>query len=545
MTFGSFRKAADFIILSAGWRRRAIAFFAGAAGALALAPVDFFPAMLLPMMAAVWLIDGVAASGPAGAGVLFAEMRQAAGAGWWLGFGFFTAGLWWIGIAMLVDADQFAWAIPLAVLGLPAVLACFPAFGFALARALWSPRAARLLALAFGLGASEWARGFVATGFPWNEWGMALGGNLALAQIASLFGLYGLNFIAVVIFAAPALLIDARRAGRCGSPALVPALCLAALVCIGIYGALRLSHGHVENVAGARLRIMQPNIPEGPEFRPENKDKILDRYLSLSDRATSPQSTGIADVTHLIWPESAFPFILSRDASAMQRIQSFLGPKAILLTGAARMSVGEKGQRPTFYNSIEAIDQPRGIFAQYDKTHLVPFGEYLPLGGWFERMGLRNLVPVPGGFTPGASGKRMTIPGLPALSGLVCYEAVFPGEVTDHGLAVDRPGLLLNVSEDSWYGRSSGPYQHFAQARLRAIEEGLPLIRAANTGISAIVDPYGRVLSSLPLGAEGVLDGALPKALAATPFAKWPFAGPLSFLLLSLAGAMAGRLKSA
>ena len=210
MTFSAARRAAEFVILSAGWRRRLIAFAAGAVGALALAPVDFFPAMLAPMTIAVWLIDGAAMGKPGreGKAPALAELKMAAGAGWWLGFGYFTAGLWWLGSAMLVDADDFAWAAPFASLGLPAVLAAFPAVGFALARALWRPGSPRILALGVGLGATEWLRGHVATGFPWNEFGMALGGNIALGQIASLIGLYGLNFMAIPIFAAPALLID-------------------------------------------------------------------------------------------------------------------------------------------------------------------------------------------------------------------------------------------------------------------------------------------------------------------------------------------------
>lgn len=543
MTFNAFGKAADLVILSSGWRRRGIAFLAGAVGALAMAPVDFFPAMLVPMMVAVWLIDGIAAGSASGRAFPLTEAREAACAGWWLGFGYFTAGLWWLGAAMLVDADQFAWAIPLACLGLPAVLACFTAGGFAAARLLWSPGPVRLLALATGIGGFEWLRGHVATGFPWNEFGMALGGNLVLAQSASMVGLYGLNFIAVVLFAAPALLRDPPSRQRFRGGAFVVKLCLAAFVVLGVFGAIRLSGGPVENVPGVKLRLMQPNLRQDKFFSPENKDKILDRYLSLSDRATSPQTTGIADVTHLVWPESAFPFILARDAEALARISKFLGPKAILMTGAARMIPAARGEPPVFYNSIEAMDQARGIFADYDKVHLVPFGEYLPFDGILRRLGLRNLVHIPGGFSPGPTGRLMTIPGLPPIAALVCYEAAFSGEVVPPG--GERPGALLNVSDDGWYGDTAGPYQHFSQARLRAIEEGLPLVRAATTGITAFVDPYGRVVSSLPLGVEGVLDGGLPKSIAATPFARWPLAAPLGLFILALAGALAGRTRAA
>jgi len=548
LTFAAGRKAADLVILSSGWRRNAVAFAAGACGALALAPFNIVPAMLIPMTIAVWLIDGASASGSSpksGAGLFWSEVKDAAVAGWWLGFGYFTAGLWWLGSALLVEADQFAWAVPLASLGLPAVLALFTAAGFALSRLLWSPGAARILALGAGLGASEWLRGVAATGFPWNNFGMALGGNLVMAQAASLIGLHGLTFLTVVAFAAPGLLIDAPPGGPGGRRRFwglgaTPAACAAAMAALGLFGAARLASGHVGDAPGVQLRVMQPNIAEGPAFRPENKTAILDHYLSLSDRATSPQITGVADVTHLIWPESAFPFILSRDAEAMGRIASFLGSKTILITGAARF---EEGLR-AYYNSVQAIDHEGGILATYDKIHLVPFGEYLPFGGFLERLGLRRLVHIPGGFEPGGPRKYMSVPGLPLISALVCYEAVFPGEVTLHGETVERPGLLLNLSEDSWYGNTPGPYQHFAQARLRAIEEGLPLVRAANTGVSGIVDPYGRVTASLPLGVEGVLDGRLPLPIPATVFAKWPLAGPLSLLMAALLGAMIGRWRA-
>jgi apolipoprotein N-acyltransferase len=439
---------------------------------------------------------------------------------------------------MLVDADQFAWAIPLACLGLPAVLACFTAAGFATAQLLWSAGPARLFALAACLGGAEWLRGLVATGFPWNELGMALGGNLALAQTASIVGLYGLNFVAIALFAAPALLRDPPL-GRLRRPGVVVAAILAAFALLGGFGLARLSRGPVDTVAGVKIRLMQPNLKQDEFFSPENKDKILDRYLSLSDRATSPQTTGVADVTHLLWPESAFPFILARDAAALGRIQAALGPKTILITGAARMVPGPAG-RNVFHNSIEAIDRTRGVFADYDKVHLVPFGEYLPFDDLLRRLGLRNLVHVPGGFTPGAQGRPMSIPGLPPVSALVCYEALFPGEVVPRG--GERPGLLLNVSDDSWYGETAGPWQHFSQARLRAVEEGLPLVRVATNGVSAFVDPYGRVIASLPVGVADVLDGSLPKPIAATPFAQWPLAGPFGLLALCLAIALTGRL---
>ena len=537
------------IILAWGWQRRLYAFLAGAVGALAMSPIDLFPAMLVPMTVGVWLLDGsVRAADGALAPSRFSGLRDAAAAGWWLGFGYFVAGLWWLGAAFLVEADQFAWALPLGVLGLPAVLAVFPALGFAIARLLWSSGASRILALALGLGASEWLRSHVLTGFPWNTLGMALGGNLVLGQAASFMGLYGLTVLSVAIFAAPATLAD-----KTGLPAdrrrhAPLALAVLSLLALAGFGMVRLARGPTEFQAGVKLRILQPNLPQDEKFRSDRKDEILDHYLSVSDRATSPQRSGIADVTHLVWPESAFPFILSRDPLALARIGKALGPNTVLITGAARAEPAGRSALPgefrvNYFNAIQVIGQGGAILDSTDKVHLVPFGEYLPLQGLLEKLHLRQFVHIPGGFEPGDHLRRLAVPGLPPVAPLICYEVIFPGEVMPANALAERPGLMLNVTNDGWFGTTAGPYQHFAQARLRAIEEGLPLVRSANTGISAVVDPYGRVLSSLPLGVEGVLDEALPKGIPPTLFAKYPWAGFLILMFLSFIASSLGKWR--
>jgi apolipoprotein N-acyltransferase len=467
--------------------------------------------------------------------------------GWWLGFGFFVAGLWWLGDAFLVEADRFAWAMPLGVLGLPAVLAFFPAFGFAVARLLWGPGSARILALAAGLGLSEWLRGHLFTGFPWNLFGMALGGNLVLAQAASLVGIYGLTLIGIPLFAAPATLVDRRPGQRSRWPTYAAAAALAALA---LFGALRLGLGGDPGyVPGVKLRIMQPNLSQDAKFRPEYRDAIVERYLSLSDRATSPQSTGLIDVTHLIWPESAFPFILGRDVQALSRIGSALPPRTTLITGAARMEA--PGLRPPpgnapVYNSVQVVASGGAIIDSSDKAHLVPFGEYLPFSAVLNGIGLRQFVSIPGGFESAMRRKALNVPGLPLVSPLICYEAIFSGEVMPQiwpAGSDKRAGLLLNVTNDGWFGRYVGPHQHFAQARLRSIEEGLPLVRAANTGISAIVDAYGRVLGELPVGVDGVLDGKLPSRIEPTLFARYGNLSAFGIFMLMLTAVIVARFR--
>jgi apolipoprotein N-acyltransferase len=262
--------------------------------------------------------------------------------------------------------------------------------------------------------------------------------------------------------------------------------------------------------------------------------------VALSSRATSVHATGLTDVTHLIWPESAFPFFLTREAEALAQIDKLLPPGTILITGAVRAPETVPTDAITrAYNSIYVLDHDATILSIYDKVHLVPFGEYLPFQDVLERLGLTQLVAVKGGFIPGDRRRAIAVPRAPHMLPLVCYEAIFPGQTVPRG---ERPGWMLNLTNDGWFGRSPGPYQHLQQARIRTIEEGLPLVRAANTGISAVIDPVGRVLASLPLGTEGVLDAPLPRALAPTPYARWGD-GPAG-LLIAAALALVLQVRS-
>lgn len=547
---------AQTIVLSAGWRRRGVAALAGACGGLAMAPVNAWPALVIPMTAAVWLIDGSAHAEPGGGlsgRAVWASVRAAAGAGWCWGFGYFVANLWWLGSAFLAEPEKFAWALPFGVFGLPAYLALFPALGFAAARLLWGGGWGRLFTLAACLTGAEWLRGTVLTGFPWGEYGMALGGTLVLGQAASLVGEHGLTVLAVLFAAAPATLCDPRGppgrgwSWRRGAPALAASAGLAALAAFGL---LRLSGGTDAAVPGVRLRIVQPNAAVDADFSYARRNDILNHYLVLSDRATSPTTSGLADVTHLIWPESPFPFILSREADLLASLGAALPTRTTLVTGAARRDDGERDasgrSRPLFFNAVQVVASGGTILDSYDKVHLVPFGEYVPWERLLRRLGVQNFVSLPGGFEAGRTRRLLDVPGLPPVAAVVCYEAIFSGEVVprDARGRRRRPGLLLNVTDDGWFGVTPGPYQHFAQVRLRAIEEGLPLVRAANTGISAIVDPHGRVTGQVPLGAEAVLDSPLPAALPATPFARFGNAVPLAGTVLALLIGIAARRRA-
>jgi apolipoprotein N-acyltransferase len=497
------------VVLAWGWRRAAIAFGAGAASALSMAPANVWPILFVTFPLLVWLLDG------AGAG-RFGGALAAAAIGWCFGFGYFLAGLYWIGNAFLVDAKVFGWLLPFAVTLLPAGLALFTALGTVLARLLWTRGATRILALAGAMTAAEWLRGHVLTGFPWNTYGYALTAPLALAQSVALFGIWGLTFLTVAIAASPAVLADER--GETRRPWLAPAAGIGVLLALTAYGALRLAAHPTTYVAGVHLRIMQPALQQDEKFNYASKGDVMRRYLALSDRAAGPQAMGMQDVTHLIWPESAFPFFLTREADALAQIAALLPDKAVLITGGVRAAEpGPDGRITRAYNSIYVVAHDGSILSFYDKIHLVPFGEYLPFQDLLERLGFSQLTQVQGGFLAGDRRRIIPVPGAPPFLPLICYEIIFPGEIVPAG---ERPSWLVNVTNDGWFGDSPGPYQHFQQARVRAIEEGLPLVRAANTGISAVVDPLGRVMKSLPLGSDGVLDAALPQPLDRTFYAR-------------------------
>ena len=507
---GRLRVAGLSIILAWGWKRAAIALLAGALSVFAMAPFNAWPVLFVTFPVVIWLIDG------AGAGRL-RGLPAAAIAGWWFGLGYFIPGLYWIGYAFMVDPSTFGWLMPFAVLGLPAYLALFTAFGFALARLLWTRDASRIIALAASLTVSEWLRGAVLTGFPWNTFGYALSEPLALAQAFSLIGLWGMTFLTVAIFASPAVLIDGRSRGR--APWRLPAAALAILIAMGIFGGLRLSRHPTHMVAKVKLRIMQPNLEQDAKFNYSAKAEVMHRYLTLSDRASGPDSNGVRDASILIWPESAFPFFLTRESDAMAQIANFLPKGTVLITGSVRAPDVPPGMRITrAYNSVYVIDHDGNILSVYDKLHLVPFGEYLPFQSLMEKLGFEQLTKVQGGFIPGVVRETMKIPNAPRVLPLICYEAIFPDTVARRE---DRPGWIVNLTNDGWFGISTGPHQHFEQARMRSVEQGLPLVRAANTGISAVIDPVGRVAARLGLGIEGVLDSSLPVALPPTFYARF------------------------
>jgi apolipoprotein N-acyltransferase len=479
-----------------------------------LPPVHFWPALL------------------AFAGLLHvlrrAERRRDAFAlGWCFGFGHFLAGLYWIAIAFFTDAERFgALAIP-AVLLLCAGFALYPAIAtWLVALRRWQSIGAAALALAVVWTLAEMLRGQLLGGFPWNLIGYAFASPAGISQLAAVTGIWGLSFAAVLIGALPAALLEPGP--RRWRPVAV-AIAIPALLWVG--GAIRLAGAEADLVEGVELRLVQGNVAQHHKWQPELRARWFGRHLELS----AEQPDGI---THVVWPESATPYALEQEPEARRLIGQVVPAGGLLLTGGERFDLAS--EPPRAWNSLFVLDDAGQVVARYDKHDLVPFGEFLPFRGVLGQIGLETLTRGSLDFHSGPGRETIQLPGLPPFSPLICYEVIFPGDVVAPGA---RPDWLLNVTNDAWFGRSSGPYQHLAMARMRALEEGVPLVRSANTGISAVIDPWGRIQARLDLGVRDVLDAELPEPLEQrTPYARlrpWPIV-----LLLAIAGCIMAWLES-
>lgn len=529
---GRATQAADYLFVLSGWRRFLAAFGLGLVSVLAQPPFEMIVVLVFTLPALVWLLDGTGEPTKEN----WRAARAAAAIGWWFGFGYFFASLYWIGEAFLVEAETFGWMLPFAVTGLPAGLGLFTALAFGLARCFWGRGATRVLVLAIAWALAEWLRGHILTGFPWNLPGQVAATSDALMQGAALFGVYGLTFILLLVFLSAAAfdprvkLKDASyswKSDEVGRPVLLAYL---TLILLWVGGVLRLAGSEEAYVDNMALRLVQPNVEQTAKWVPENRQEILGLFLRMSDEAPreGPRPT------HILWPESAIPFLVDREPVIRAAISRILSPDGVLMLGSVRgepdpAQTLSPNSRPVmqFYNSFYVMGADGEIRATYDKAHLVPFGEYLPLQNVLEAIGLQQLTRLRGGYEEGPGAATLEVPGAPPVGPLICYEIIFPGKT----VGTTRPGWLANVTNDAWFGQSAGPYQHLAQARLRAVEQGLPVARAANTGISAMIDPYGRLLSSIALNKAGILDTRLPQALTPTLYAR---IGDLLFFALIL-----------
>lgn len=492
------------IILLSGTSRAFVGFLAGLLAMFTQAPFGVFAAAFVSFPILVWLIDGVAPHPNEG---LLRRLLPAASIGWSFGFGYFLGGLWWLGNALLVEADVFAWALPLAVIGLPAFLALFYAFAVLIARCFWSDGVGRIAALAVGFGLAEWLRSFVFTGFPWNAIGYAAMPMPLMMQSASVVNLATINMLAVFVFAGPAL-VGTGRDARIGLGAAVALF--AAHIGFGYY---RLSlPAPVPSEPPLTVRLVQPVIDQAKKIDDRERAAIFEQHLALTAAPAEPEGKR-PDI--VVWPETSIPFILTDNPDALTRIADVLEEGQILVTGAVRTEDAGAGLPPRYYNSIYVIDGRGQIVGAADKVHLVPFGEYLPFEQLLSSWGLSSVAAsMPGGFSAARSRSLLTLPGGRTLYPLICYEAIFPDEIDGSGRLADA---LLNVTNDAWFGDTPGPRQHFHQAQLRAVESGTPMIRSANSGISAIIDARGVLVVGLGYNYKGVVDTTLPgKMITAT-----------------------------
>lgn len=490
----------------APWRRRGLLVLAGMMAAAALPPLHLVPLLWLALPVLLWLAD--------------ADPRpsRAFAAGWWFGLGHFAAGLYWVSHALLIEPLRHGWLVPFALVGLGGGLGIFTGLA-ALATRLAPRGAARVLAFAAAWTGMEWLRGWMLTGFPWNLVATVWMPSDAMLQAVSSVGAYGLGLLTVAAAGMPALLgwAPPRRAVAWVAGG------LAGLAAVWVGGAARLAGAEAGDVPGVVLRLVQPAIAQSSKWNPELRLRHLQEQVAMSRVA------GFERVTHVVWAETAAPFFLDLDDNARAIAAQAAPPGGALITGAPRRT--PPGEEFRIWNSLFGIDAAGRVVGLYDKVHLVPFGEYVPL-----RMiipaGVEKLTVGSVDFTPGPRRMSVAVPGAPSFSPLICYEIVFPTEVLPDGA---RPRWIVNLTNDGWFGISAGPYQHYAAARLRAAEEGLPVVRVANTGISAVIDPFGRERVRLGLGEQGVIDAALPEALPPTPFARWGNLLPLALAAATFA----------
>ncbi len=497
----------------------AIAFISGLLSVLALPPFNIWPILFITIPILISLIDRFtyiedisSTQQPNNKNKIPRQKRwNIALVGWFFGFGYFFAGLYWMGIAFLVEADRFAALMPFAITIMPAGLALFYALATSIAAAMWTKGAPRIIALALGFAIAEWLRGNILTGLPWNAIAYGLIVNDGFLQLTSIVGLYGMNFFTVLFFSIPVVFLKLNLKRLTKIDYIIAFGTLTIMITGATWGYLRLNQTETKYVKNVRLRIVQPNISQKDKANPSKYPWIFSQLIKYSKQETSSDDK----VTHIIWPEVAVPALLARDQTKRRAIADLLPKDVKLITGSFRIEQGKK--RNKVYNSLMVFNEFAAIEAVYDKIHLVPFGEYLPFQEVLENLGFEQLTRVHGGFEAGKGKRYLELSNAPAVSPLICYEIVFPGNVIEDEA---RPGWLLNITNDAWFGQSTGPYQHFHQTRSRAVEEGLPVVRVANTGISAVIDPLGRVLKSINLSQAGAFNYNLPKAMEKTVYAK-------------------------
>lgn len=489
-----------------GPKKYAVAFILGALMTLSTPPIGAFFVLLLCVPGLIWLTQHSKTK------------TETFLTGWAFGAGYFIFGLYWVSFALFVDIQQFWWVLPFSAILGPAVVALYYALVPLLVWRYRKNSTAYALMFVAAWALIEWVRGHAFTGFPWNLPGYTWDHVLPVMQASAAVGIYGVTLLTLLWAALPAL-------GKKFAP-----LLLISFLFVAGAGMVRLALHPTMQLGDNTVRIVQPNIPESLKWSRTDLHINFMHTLGLSSQPTQLKQP----LTFIVWPETSLMPDQLPSPMTMQLYKTNLPKGSTALLGSLRVADGQ------FYNSVTVIDPHMKVLGNYNKHHLVPFGEYMPFRKYLNMTPIGNRVAdVIGDFTRGPGVTTLTVgDALPRPSPLICYEAIFPGAVarTD-----DRPDWLVNVTNDGWYGKTVGPHQHFESARVRAVEEGLPLVRAANTGISATIDPLGRIIGLEPLGKTGVVDTVLPAPLPPTLYAR--FGDTLFFLMLVLMGIFGETLK--
>ncbi|MBL4640086.1 MAG: apolipoprotein N-acyltransferase [Kordiimonadaceae bacterium] len=480
-----------------------LAFVLGALLSQAFAPTNFFPAVFIALPVALLMLDRARIG------------KQAFAHGWWFGFGFFAVGLSWIAYSFTQQQNVPAALAPFAVLALAAIMAVFPALAFWTTWRLKVGSVAKVCIFAAAWTLFEIARGFLFTGFPWHLLGAVWAEWLPVAQTAYWITVYGLSFLTIVSASAFVLFLQLRPSLPTAAFALTA---FAVFPVLALLGNARLEENQTNFHLGISLRLVQANVQQDEKWRSHLIDDHFETHMRLSRSGSNSKGGKAEGIKLLIWPETAVQKeTFDREGSLLRwRVSRLLEFGAYAITGAPRYNSEDSELK--YYNSLLAFNAKGKMYARYDKNHLVPFGEYLPLAPLLKSIGLSQLAELAGGsgWTRGNGLQTVTLPGIPKFSPLICYEAIFPGQVI---LPQERPEWMLVLSNDAWFGMTDGPYQHLALSRMRAIEEGLPMVRSTSTGVCAVIDSYGRTQSALGLGRQGTVESPLPKSISAP---AWP-----------------------
>lgn len=446
--------------------------------------------------------------------------KQAFAYGYWFGFAYFAFGLFWVNNALLVNPEQTGWLIPVTFIASGAFFGLFIGLPTLLTQLNKSP-VGKYLALSGWIVIFEWLRSWILTGFPWNLIGTTLAFNLNLIQLASVLGTYGLSLLILLATAAPALYRPQLSKKQLVSIACIP---LAIFSFLYFYGNHRISLLQNNQDSLVKIRLVQPNIQQSVKWSADLREEHFQKHLQLS--ASQP----LNDVSMVIWSETASPYPLDLNKAAAQKIAEILPPETYLTTGVIRYQDNYYGGWLP-YNSSLVLNSSGKIEDFYDKTHLVPFGEYIPLRQWLPDF-IRPVTNIIANLEAGSGPKIIKISSLPPFSIQICYEIIFPHQIIKND---EKPEWLINLTNDGWYGISSGPYQHLVAAQMRAVEEGLTIVRSAGSGISAVINRYGKIVKKLDLNAQGILDINLPQKLATHTFYNhWGNLFPLLLCLLNI-----------